>query len=100
MLEHAGYRVHATSDPRAAIRIAEGDATIDALITDVVMPGMRGTLLAAAIRRRHPNAPVLFVSGYSDERGPRTPSDPTFSTFLAKPFRADDLVKAVDDILR
>jgi PAS domain S-box-containing protein len=100
VLEHAGYRVHATSDPRAAIRIAEGDATIDALITDVVMPGMRGTLLAAAIRRRHPNAPVLFVSGYSDERGPRTPSDPTFSTFLAKPFRADDLVKAVDDILR
>ena len=40
---------------------------IDVLMADVMLPGMRGPILAGAVLRRHPEASVLFTSGYSPE---------------------------------
>ena len=94
VLQRAGYRVLAAADPEEAVRHSNAGMRIDALITDVVMPGMGGIVLAAEIRRRHPNAPVLFVSGYSEEHL-GSAADPAFGAFLAKPFLPRDLVQAV-----
>ena len=40
--------------------------TIDLLLTDIVMPGMRGNDLAWEIQKERPGIAVLFISGYAD----------------------------------
>lgn len=66
MLESAGYRVVATSSPAEAIDMAvNGDARIDLLLTDVVMPHMDGRALALSLQQRIPGLRVLYVSGYT-----------------------------------
>ena len=66
------------------------------LISDVVMPGIRGPVVAAMVQAARPNVRVLYVSGYSDElvterlRG---------AAFLAKPFTRADLALKVRQAL-
>ena len=65
------------------------------VLTDVVMPGVSGSELAAAVARLVPGVPVLFTSGYPDaeilRRGLLEPG----AAFLAKPFSPEGLVRAV-----
>lgn len=67
---------------------------MDLVVTDVMMPVMRGPELAARMREQFPDLPFVFVSGYlvSDELGPN-------AHVLAKPFVRGDLVKLVQDII-
>ena len=62
-----GYRVFVAGHPSEAIAFAQrvGDE-IDLLVSDVVMPGINGYDLAAALRRRFPSLKVLFMSGHTD----------------------------------
>ena len=70
------------------------------LITDIMMPGMRGTELAEAVRKKHPNLPVLFISGYSDKDvGDWRDSRVQNVRFLAKPFRTNELVTRVNELM-
>jgi DNA-binding NtrC family response regulator len=69
-------------------------ATIDLLVTDVVMPEMHGPVLAERLRATRPDLPVLFLSGYSDAM-PTSAS----SAFLAKPFSSSRLLATVDRLL-
>jgi CheY-like chemotaxis protein len=62
-----GYNVLAAPDGEAALRIAETQQKrIDLVVTDIVMPNMGGRELATHITRLHPQAKVLFMSGYPD----------------------------------
>ena len=67
LLRELGYTVLEASDPAAALAIAESGAAPDLLLTDVVMPGMKGRELAAQLTDRYPDLPVLFMSGYDPE---------------------------------
>jgi hypothetical protein len=68
MLRKSGFTVHAPDTPEEAVELAERRQTaIDLLLTDVVMPGMSGRAVAAAVLRHHPACKVLFMSGYADE---------------------------------
>jgi PAS domain S-box-containing protein len=97
-LERLGYRVVAASTPAEALDIAAA-ARIEAVITDIVMPGMSGIELAAAIRAKHGNLPVLFMSGYAEgviqQQGDIAESD----GYLPKPFTPDDLGRAIGKAL-
>lgn len=65
MLLDLGYRVTAArSGAEALERIASG-GICDLLLTDVVMPGMGGFELAAALRAMAPKVPVIYMSGYT-----------------------------------
>ena len=66
MLESLGYTVLSASGPEDAIRLArELDGQIHLLMTDVVMPGMNGRLLANHLRALIPGLHCLFMSGYT-----------------------------------
>jgi signal transduction histidine kinase len=65
-LEGLKYRVRKASSADAALSEVERDPSpIDLLLTDVVMPGRNGRQLADEMRKRQPQLPVLFMTGYS-----------------------------------
>ena len=99
VLARAGFEVTAAAGPDEAILASESMTEhIDLLLTDVVMPGMRGPELALRLRQSRPGLRVLLVSGYAEEivEGARDDSLP----FLAKPFSAESLLAAVDAAMR
>ena len=66
-LKDAGYAVIEASGGEEAARIAEpSDAPIDLVVSDVIMPGVRGGTLVADVRSTHPGARVLFMTGFAD----------------------------------
>lgn len=100
ILKGAGYRVVSAADGFEALRLAEAHAgTFDLLLTDIVMPGMSGSVLAKRLRGQRPDLRVLFMSGHADDdlvqNGVRSAS----SRFLAKPFDATSLLRRVRDAI-
>jgi CheY-like chemotaxis protein len=68
-LEALGYHVHEAENARAALTILAGDASVDLLFTDVVMPGgMDGIELAQRAVELRPKLKVLLTSGFPDIR--------------------------------
>jgi signal transduction histidine kinase/CheY-like chemotaxis protein len=99
-LSAAGYRVLAAKDGVEALQVAE-DSTqaIGALLTDVVMPKMRGTELAARLGKLRPEMEVIFMSGYLENNDDgRELIDA--ASFLEKPFTRETLLNKVNDAFR
>ena len=98
-LSAAGYRVVAAEDGERAIQIVARESTIDVLITDMVMPRMRGSELARELLRWKPAAKVIYMSGYLDpgETDGELVKD---ALFLQKPFSRESLVNQVAEALR
>jgi signal transduction histidine kinase/CheY-like chemotaxis protein len=97
-LEQAGYRVLAAQSGPEALRILESEPAVDALLTDLVMPGMGGAELSAQARVIRPSLRVLFVSGFADDvtlDGLARTGDP----ILMKPYTPTDLQKRLGELL-
>ncbi|HEX8027215.1 MAG TPA: response regulator, partial [Vicinamibacterales bacterium] len=93
-LERRGYRVLAAASGEEALRIAAGyGAAIDLLVSDVIMPGMKGTELAERLRATRPGTRVLLMSGYAADVV--TAQDLRDAPLLSKPFSPATLIKAV-----
>jgi len=98
ILSGAGYDViTAGSAPEALSRAAAHAEPLRAAVLDVVLPDTTGGLLARRLRERRPDLAVLFMSGYTESQV-RRKGVPDDAAFLAKPFRAADLLKAVRDL--
>jgi len=100
LLESKGYTVLEASDGHHAIKIAERyPGRIDALVTDVVMPQLRGTEIANVVSKLHPRVVVVFMSGYSEEmlveKGLLSPNE----TLIQKPFDPEALAIKVRELL-
>ena len=93
-LQDDRYQVIEAADGAEAMEAIETAARIDLVISDVLMPGLDGASLAHAIRRRHPDLPILLVSGY----GPPLILPPN-TYFLAKPFTLARLSALAREIL-
>ena len=101
VLQLSGYKVIALGDAEKALEFMRQDSTApDLLITDVVMPGMDGGKLAGAIAKEHPSLPVLFISGYTDDRLSQFGIQRGQCEFLQKPFGPSQLCLRVGQILR
>jgi two-component system cell cycle sensor histidine kinase/response regulator CckA len=67
-LTRAGYNVIQASNGEDALRLARATTVpIHLLLTDVVMPGMGGRVLAERVAALLPNVKVLYMSGYTDD---------------------------------
>lgn len=94
MLAELGLKVIETSSGPEALGLLAGEAGIDLVVSDHLMPGMTGAELAEAIRALRPGIPILLVSGYSD-----LASIPVDLPRLAKPFRQVELANSVSALL-
>ncbi|MCO8272811.1 response regulator [Actinoplanes sp. TRM 88003] len=99
ILRRAGYEVHAAADPAEALRLVHDGLRMDALLTDIIMPGMSGTQLAAELRKIRPALPVLFMSGYTSGPAPGGQELPADAPLLHKPFQSENLLNAVHAVL-
>jgi len=95
-----GLTVVAAEDGAAAIRLLDEAETPPALvITDLVMPRVNGRQLSEAVRARHPDVPILFMSGYASDDVVRRGLMPEKADFLQKPFTPAELVQAIAGVL-
>ena len=87
-----GYEVLTATSPAEALRVAGSHPEgIDALLTDVVMPGMNGRDLADRVRAMRPGIACLYMSGYTaDVIAHRGVLDEGV-LFIQKPFSTADL---------
>jgi CheY-like chemotaxis protein len=99
-LRRLGYTVHEASSGTEALRLfTEHAASIQLVITDVVMPGMSGGELAQRVRALRPAMRILFVSGYTDDKVVRRDVLRGEEDFLQKPFTPIDLAQRVRAVL-
>jgi signal transduction histidine kinase/CheY-like chemotaxis protein len=96
-LEELGYRPLACASGREALELLGQHPEVDLVLTDVMMPEMTGTELAAELRRRDAQVPVLFVTGYVGETGDI--DDLIAGELLRKPFTVAALANAVENAL-
>jgi two-component system, cell cycle sensor histidine kinase and response regulator CckA len=100
MLREHGYTVLRAINGEDALRVAQGYAApIDLLLTDIVMPRMGGEALAAHFRAMHPQAKVLFASGYTDSTSFATGRPLQGALFTAKPFSSAALIHKIREVL-
>jgi two-component system cell cycle sensor histidine kinase/response regulator CckA len=100
VLKNAGYVVIEASGPAAALKMAERSAsTIHLLLSDVIMPGFDGVELSKRFRKSHPQTPVLFMSGYSDDTMAHHGLTVDQYKLLTKPFTTTNLLMKVREAL-
>ncbi|MCK5945133.1 MAG: response regulator, partial [Planctomycetes bacterium] len=95
VLSRFGYEVVSAPDGEAALEIAASDDQIDVVVTDVVMPGIGGRLLAEEIVALRPDMRIVFTSGFTSDDVLRTRVRADLVKFLPKPYTADDLAAIV-----
>jgi len=100
ILKTCGYTVLETGAPHEALRIGERrNGAIDLLLTDLVMPAMRGSELAERLGTTCPRMHVLYMSGYTDETIAATSASEPARLLLRKPFTPHDLARKVRESL-
>lgn len=101
MLEAGGYRLLEACNGEDAARIARDyKEPIHLLVTDIVMPRASGFDVVRDLAASHPEAKVLYVSGYADDsvavRGGLKESG---EAFLLKPFTREALAQKIREVL-
>lgn len=98
-LARAGYQITACPGGEEGLAAIEQGIEFDLVVSDVVMPGMDGPAMVRAIRQRHPDMPILFMSGYAEEQLRRDINIPDMH-FIAKPFSVLSISDKVSSVLR
>ncbi len=98
-LRSLGYTVIACPDGQSALQAAGTLASLDILVTDLIMPGLNGKELAQALCLTRPGLKVLFVSGYTAEIIGKHGILEEDAHFLPKPYSPGELASRVRSIL-
>jgi two-component system cell cycle sensor histidine kinase/response regulator CckA len=99
LLLRQGYAVLDAADGIEALEVSKKYAgTIHLLITDIMMPRMRGTELVDHIAPERPDIPVVFLSGYTEEAMSHL-KNAEHMRILEKPYTSDILLRTVRQVL-
>ena len=98
LIEH-GYRVLEAESGEAALAKGDTLASVDLLLTDIVLGGMNGRELAEKLLAAHPHVRVLYMSGYTENAVTHQGVLDPGLNFLAKPFRPEDLLSKTVEVL-
>jgi signal transduction histidine kinase len=97
-LHNLGYRVLEAASGLAALEVVARDDSIDGVLVDYAMPGMTGAELAQRLARRRPDLPLLFTTGYAEERA--LDEQLRGAPLLRKPFKLAELAEKMEAMLR
>ena len=101
ILSKAGYKVIEAGEAEEAIRLArEFGNRIDLLLTDVIMPGIKGKELYEMLSGFLPELKVLYMSGYMNDIIAKQGILEPGVNFVQKPFSRDGLLDEVSKVLR
>ena len=99
LLERKGYRVVVAADSAEALRVFKQNASIEVVLTDVVMPGGSGPELTRQLLELRPGLKVVFMSGYTEGAiSHHGVLDPGIA-LLHKPFSSETLGLKLREVL-
>ena len=98
VLTQHGYRALCAGNAREALEILESES-IDALLSDVIMPTMDGYELAAIVEEKYPAIKIQLASGFDDNRHLGVLGDNLHQHILYKPYKAEALLKRIRALL-
>jgi PAS domain S-box-containing protein len=99
ILRSSGYKVLEAESSTDALELAlQHRGQLEILLTDIVMPGLRGPELARRVAKAHPEVQIVYMSGYAE--GLPEAQLPENSTFLQKPFRFATLLEQLKLVRR
>jgi CheY-like chemotaxis protein len=100
VLRKRGYTILEASRGDQALELAQvHTAPIHLLLSDIVMPGMSGRVVAARVTEFRPETRVLLMSGYSDDAVLRSGIEASKTPFIQKPFSMDALAAKIREAL-
>ncbi|HEY5042487.1 MAG TPA: response regulator [Verrucomicrobiae bacterium] len=98
LLNYDGHEVQTADSGEAALSVYEPDK-FDLVITDYSMVGMKGDQLAARIKQRRPDQPVIMVTAFANQfNSPGSPSSGA-DCVINKPFSLAELREAIVRVL-
>ena len=96
-LKHLGYEVITAIDGLEGLKTLDS-AKYDLVITDIVMPFISGLGVVMALKEKHPDIPVIVITGYGDE--PESIAiEKNADLVLAKPIKMSELVVHIKELL-
>lgn len=101
-LTSLGYNILQAEDGLKALEMLNKNNTvhkIDLLLTDIVMPGMRGDELAERVKKLRPNIKIILTSGYTDSDIIQSGLMNDQFAFLPKPYTIKQMAKKIEKIL-
>ena len=98
-LENEGYLVSCAENSQEAIDLIN-QTKLDLIISDIRMPGVNGIELAQKARsifeeKKQRIAPIIFITGYSDENSYKEAQEMDASDFIYKPFDKDRFLQSI-----
>ncbi len=101
VLTRIGYHPVGCADGSAALAAFEAPTgRIDAVIADEVMPGLTGTQLAMALRKRRPDLPIVLMSGYTGPMLTERALGVGITEILKKPVQSREIASALARVLK
>ena len=98
ILRGIGYEVLAAASGEEALELP-AEPPFDVLLTDLMLPGIAGSRLAAALQERWPRLKVILMSGYTEDEAVRTGVGEGNVRFLQKPFDMTRLAREMREAL-
>jgi DNA-binding NtrC family response regulator len=94
-LERVGYSLRAFASAEEALEQLREGAQVDAVVSDVRMPGMDGYEFLREVRAEHPNLPFLLVTAYADVEDAVAALQEGADDYLTKPVKVQELRQRV-----
>jgi CheY-like chemotaxis protein len=98
MLAFDGHDVVTTNDAKEALGIFDKEK-FDLVITDYAMPGMKGDELAAAIKAKAPQQPIVMITAYAEMLQSSGKKLTGVDFLVSKPFLLEHLREAISTVL-
>ena len=102
MLREMGHEIIEASSGVAALQVLREREDVELVVSDYLMPGMRGGELIRAAQQLRPHLKGLLITGYAklaDQEAGGEASNRTGMALLSKPFRAADLAFQIEKLL-
>jgi two-component system response regulator MprA len=99
-LELEGYEIELAADGQEALYRLESEAQPDALVLDVLMPGVDGLEVARTVRRSGSRVPILMLTARTQVEDRVEGLDAGADDYLTKPFALEELLARLRALLR